>query len=115
MAKTPIGRSFDEFIEDRIRREPALGDGLLEEAVQALLNDELPVARNLIRNVIKGSIGYAELSRRTGTPQKSLIRMFGPKGNPTAANLCAVLAQLQRQTGVEFRVTRVQARRRRAA
>jgi DNA-binding phage protein len=115
MGKTPIGRSFDEFIEDRIRREPDLGHGLLEEAVLAILNGELPAARNLIRNVIKGSIGYAELSRRTGTPEKSLIRMFGPKGNPTAANLSAVLAQLLRQAGVEVRLTRVHGRRRRAA
>jgi DNA-binding phage protein len=69
-----------------------------------LLNNETAVARNLIRQVIKGTIGYAELARLTATPEKSLIRMFGPKGNPTAAKLFSVLEQLQHCTGVRFRV-----------
>jgi DNA-binding phage protein len=57
---------------------------------------EFNTARNLVRNVIKGSIGYAELSRRTGTPEKSLIRIFGPNGNPTAANISDVFLHLSR-------------------
>jgi DNA-binding phage protein len=61
-----------------------------------MLSGELNAARNLVRNVIKGSIGYAELSRRTGTPEKSLTRMFGPNGNPTAANISNVFFHLQR-------------------
>jgi hypothetical protein len=48
------------------------------------------------------------LSRRTGTPQKSLVRMFGASGNPTAANLFAVLTHLQQYGGIAFRVAAVQ-------
>jgi DNA-binding phage protein len=105
---------FDQIVEERIAREPALAVGLLEEAAQCLLNGELGVARNLVRNVIKGSIGYAELSRRTGTPETSLIRMFGPKGNPTAENLSAVFAQLQRAGGVKLQVSAAASTRSRA-
>ena len=57
-------------------------------------------------SVIKGTVGYKELSRRTDTPEKSLIRMFGPRGNPTAANLFNVLRQLQRRTGFRLEVRR---------
>ena len=64
------------------------------------ISREGAVARNLVRDVIKGSIGYAELSRRTGTPEKSLVRMFGPNGNPTAANFSSVFAHLQRIGGI---------------
>ena len=32
-------------------------------------------------------------------------RMFGPRGNPQARNLFGVIGYLQRQAGVEFRVT----------
>ena len=72
-----------------------------------MLDGELRVARNLVRDVIKGSIGYAELSRRTGTPEKSLVRMFGRNGNPTAANLSRIFEQLQRYEGVTLQVRSV--------
>jgi DNA-binding phage protein len=115
MSKSPIGRPFDEIVQTRALREPAYADGLLQEAVQAMLAGDLDVARSLIRDVIKGSIGYAELSKRTGTPEKSLVRMFGPKGNPTVANLFGVLAQLQRHSGVTIQVEVVPAPKQRLA
>ena len=87
MSNAPVGRSFDEMVQARVGREAAFAEALLQMAVQEMLAGDLDVARSLIRDVIKGSIGYAELSRRTGTPEKSLVRMFGPNGNPTAANI----------------------------
>lgn len=106
-----LTRPFAEIVQDRVGREPAFGAALLEEAAQCMLNGELAVARNLVRDVIKGSIGYVELSRRTGTPEKSLLRMFGPNGNPTAANLSRIFAHLQRHEGVTLQVRSVPAPR----
>jgi DNA-binding phage protein len=102
-----LTRPFAEIVQNRVGREPAFAAALLEEAAQCMLNGELTVARNLVRDVIKGSIGYVELSRRTGTPEKSLVRMFGPNGNPTAANLSRIFAHLQRHEGVTLRVRSV--------
>ena len=48
--------------------------------------------------------GFEELSAKTGKPAKSIMRMFGAKGNPTAQNLFAVIHQLQRATGVNLGV-----------
>lgn len=104
-----LTRPFAEIVQERVRRQPAFGAALLKEAAQCVLNGELAVARNLMRDVIKGSIGYAELSRHTGTPEKSLVRMFGPGGNPTAANLSRVFAHLQRHEGVTLQVRSVPA------
>ena len=104
MSKSPIGRSFNEIVQQRAGREPAFAGALLEEAVECLLAGDLPTARSLIRDAIKGSMGYAELSRCTGTPEKSLVRMFGPAGNPTAANMASVLHELQRHGRVRLRV-----------
>jgi DNA-binding phage protein len=115
MSDAPRGRSFDEVVQARVGREEGFADALLQEAVQEMLAGELDVARSLIRDVIKGSIGYAELSRRTGTPEKSLVRMFGPRGNPTAANMFSVLAQLQRHSGVSLQVKSVRLPRKRHA
>ena len=105
--RSPIGRSFEEIAQERVARDPEFVRSLLQEAAQALLTDDVAVARALIRDVIKGSIGYAELSKRTGTPEKSLVRMFGPKGNPTAANLSLVLTHLQSHTGISLQVEAV--------
>ncbi len=115
MSNAPRGRPFDEVVQARVGREEAFADELLQEAVQEMLAGELDVARSLIRDVIKGSMGYAELSRRTGTPEKSLVRMFGPSGNPTAANIFSVLAQLQRHSGVSLQVRSVRVPRKRSA
>jgi len=40
-------------------------------------------------------------------PPKSLIRMFGPKGNPIAVNLFGVIVALQEKTGVHLEVRAV--------
>jgi hypothetical protein len=40
-------------------------------------------------------------------PPKSLMRMFGPKGNPTAVNLFGVIVALQDKTGVHLEVRAV--------
>jgi DNA-binding phage protein len=105
MSKTALTRPFNELVEDSIRRDPAYARALLAEAAQCFLDGEFPVARELIRKVITGSIGYAELSRRTGTPEKSLVRMFGPAGNPTGENITSVFTQLQRAGGVNLKVS----------
>ena len=44
------------------------------------------------------------MAKATGTPPKSLMRMFGPSGNPTAANLSEVIRVLQKKTGVHLEV-----------
>ena len=109
MTTSPIGRSIEEITQARAARDPEFARQLLQEAVQALLTDDIATARALIRDVIKGTMGYAELSRRTGHPEKSLIRMFSANGNPTAANLFAVLTHLQQHSGVTFQVAAVRA------
>ena len=39
--------------------------------------------------------------------RKSLMRMFGPGGNPTAENLLGVIGVLQAETGVHLEVRAV--------
>jgi DNA-binding phage protein len=102
-----MGRSLAEITQARVQHDPEFARALLQEAVRALLAGDTVAARSLIRDVIKGSIGYAELSRRTGTPEKSLVRMFGENGNPTATNLFAALTHLQQFSKVTFQVAAV--------
>lgn len=54
-----------------------------------------------------GRCGFRSSRRRPGDgcDSKSLIRMFGPSGNPQARNLFSVVSYLQKQAGLKLHVT----------
>ena len=99
-----LTRSFKEHVAAKIKAEPKFRQALFQEAVQTLISGDAQTARAVLRDYINATIGFAALSKATGTPPKSLMRMFGPQGNPTAANLFGVIAALQKKTGVRLEV-----------
>ena len=100
----PPTRSFNATVRERAARDPAFRAALFSEAVQALLAGDLNEAKAALRAYINATIGFEKLAAATGTPVKSLMRMFGPGGNPTAANLSEVIRVLQKKTGVQLEV-----------
>lgn len=99
-----LTRSFNETVRERATRDPAFRAALLGEAVRALLDGDLDTAKLALRAYINATIGFERLATATRMPVKSLMRMFGPKGNPTAANLTEVIRVLQKKTGVHLEV-----------
>jgi DNA-binding phage protein len=77
--------NFRDSVKARIEADPEYRAALFKEAVQT-------------------QIGFAALAKATRIPPKSLMRMFGPNGNPTAANLSEVIRVLQKKTGVHLEV-----------
>jgi DNA-binding phage protein len=90
----------------RVRESAAFRDALLKEGIDALLDGEMEVGKSILRDYINATIGFERLAEATGTPSKSLMRMFSPSGNPNARNLFSVIGELQRASGVKLRVTR---------
>lgn len=99
-----LTRAFKETVLARVERDPAFRDALLTEGVNALLEGDVETGKAVLRDYIKATVGFEALAEKTGTPPKSLMRMFGPKGNPAARNLFAVIAELQRASGVTLGV-----------
>jgi DNA-binding phage protein len=99
-----LTRSFKTFIKAKIDSDPKFRQALFQEAVQTLIAGDANTARAVLRDYINATIGFAALAKATGTPPKSLMRMFGPQGNPTAANLSGVISALQKKTGVHLEV-----------
>jgi DNA-binding phage protein len=99
-----LTRSFKDHIKTKIESDPAFRQALFQEAVQTLISGDVDTARAVLRDFINATIGFAVLAKSTGTPVKSLMRMFGPSGNPTAANLFSVIGALQKKTGVHLEV-----------
>lgn len=99
-----LTRSFRETVVERAQNEPEFRAALIEEAIQAFLDGDMDEGRVLLRDCINATIGFARLSETTHTPVKSLMRMVGPRGNPTAGHLVAVLRAVQAGAGVHARV-----------
>jgi DNA-binding phage protein len=100
----PLTRSFRETVQARARRDVKFRQALLGEAMQMLLDGDLEEGRSALRSCINATIGFEKLGTALGISPKSLMRMFGPSGNPTAENLLAVIGLLQQETGVRLHV-----------
>lgn len=99
-----LTRPFRETVQARAERDPAFRRALLQEGVEALLQGDTDTGKSVLRDYINATLGFEALARRSGIPAKSLMRMFGPLGNPQASNLFSVIACLQEAENVALEV-----------
>jgi hypothetical protein len=91
-------------VQKQVAADPAYGEALLRESIDTMLAGDVDTGKAILRDYIKATIGFERLGAETGTQPKSLIRMFGPRGNPQARNLFGILGHLQKRAGVELHV-----------
>ena len=97
-----LTRSFKRTVVERLERDPAFAQALLDEAVTLFLNGEPQTARLLLRDLINATIGFEQLAALTARPSKSLHRMLSASGNPSMDNLAAILTVLRECLNVNF-------------
>lgn len=102
----PLTHDFKETIRARAQKDPAFREALLREGIEAFVSGDVDVGKSVIRDYINATIGFEALAKATKMPPKSLMRQFGPDGNPQARNLFAVLGYLQKQAGLSFELRR---------
>ena len=102
-----LTRDFKETIKAHIERDPAFREELLKEGVECLLSGDVDTGNAVLRDYINATIGFQELGGLTEKPPKSLIRMFGPNGNPQARNLFEIIGCLQEREGLHLKVEAV--------
>ena len=78
----PLTRDFKETVQARALRDADFREGLLTEGVECLLAGDTDTGKVLLRDYINATIGFEEFAALTSKQPKSLIRMFGPAGNP---------------------------------
>jgi DNA-binding phage protein len=98
----PLTRSFKDKIKSRAAQDSTFRAALLGEAVERLLSGDIVTGRAVLRDYINATTGFDDLARQIGKPVKSVMRMFGPNGNPTAQNLFSVISHLQKATRVKL-------------
>ena len=100
----PLIRDFKETVQARVRSDPEFRRALLKESVESFLEGDVDTGKAVLCDYINATIGFEVLSRLTGKPPKSLMRMFGPAGNPQARNLFEVINHLQQREGIRLEV-----------
>lgn len=100
-----LTREFKATVQARVLADPKFRKALLREGVDALLAGDVDTGKAVLRDYIKATTGFEELGTLTGTSAKSLMRMFGPGGNPQARNLFLVIHHLQQDAGLKLQVT----------
>jgi DNA-binding phage protein len=99
-----LTRNFKETVQARVLADRSFREALLREAIDTMLAGDIDVGKAILRDYIKATVGFEKLGAATGTSAKSLMRMFGPNGNPQARNLFTVIGQLQKQEGMKLHV-----------
>ena len=85
-----LTRDFKQTVVERVNRDPAFAQALLDEAATLFLNGEPETARLILRDLVNATIGFEQLATMTDKPSKSLHRMLSPAGNPSMDNLAAI-------------------------
>ena len=99
-----LTKEFKSTVRERAQRDANFRQALLIEAVNALLEDELDVAKSLLRDYINATISFAPLAKIVDKNSKSLQRMFSTSGNPTTESLFSVIHALQEAEGIKLQV-----------
>jgi len=102
-----LTREFRRTVAQRVQKDARFRRALLIEAVDALLESNLATGKALLRDYINATIGFEALADRLDKDSKSVHRMLGPKGNPRADNMFAIIKVLQDMDEVRLQVKAV--------
>jgi DNA-binding phage protein len=99
-----ITREFRATLLERAQKDAEFRQAMLKEGIDALLAGDLETGKAILRDYINMAVGFGPLAEATHIPAKSLMRMFGPKGNPRADNLFQIIHHLQAHEGIHLEV-----------
>lgn len=95
-----LSRDYKETIRQRIERDPEFKQLMLEEAINCFFTGEPDIGKSILRDFIKATVGFEELSKQLDKKPESIIRMFSPSGNPTVKNFFCIIDCIQKSQGL---------------
>ena len=98
----PMTRNFKQTVVERVERDSAFAQALLDEAATLFLNGEPEIARLILRDLVNATISFEQLAVLTDKPSKSLHRMLSPAGNPSMDNLAAIFHAIRERLNVNL-------------
>ena len=104
-----LTRDFRQTVVERVNRDPAFAQALLDEAATLFLNGDPETARLILRDLVNATIGFEQLATMTDKPSKSLHRMLSSAGNPSMDNLAAIFLVMRQCLNVSLEARSVAA------
>lgn len=95
-----LTQNYDIGVIERIRRERAFVEGLLDEVDETLDSKEYPVAQELLRVLVLGTVGFSALSRSLSMRSETLQEILETAEPPDPAHLNAIACALKRALDV---------------
>ncbi|HEX9812287.1 MAG TPA: transcriptional regulator [Burkholderiales bacterium] len=99
-----ITRKFRETVLARARDDRRFREAMLTEAVNELLAGDLQAGKAMLRDYVNATVTFDGLARALRKPSKSLQRMLGPAGNPTAESIFGIIKVLQESERLRLQV-----------
>lgn len=99
-----LTRKFRQTVLARAQSDARFRAAMLTEAVNELLAGDVNTGKAMLRDYVNATLTFDALSKKTGFPSKSLQRMLGPGGNPTAESLFAIIKALQSAGHIQLQV-----------
>ena len=100
-----LTRDFKVTVQERAQADPEFRIGLLTEAAECLLNNEVNVAKALIRDYVNATLGFKQLGEIMDKKPQSLMRMLSDNGNPNLSNICLLVASLRKNEDIDLHVS----------
>jgi len=100
----PLTREFRETVVARVQRDRRFRQAMLTEAINELLAGDIEAGKAMLRDYVNATISFDGLAKALNKPSKSLQRMLGPRGNPTAESIFGILKMLQDVEKVQLEV-----------
>jgi len=99
-----LTRGFRVTLLARAQKDAEFRKAMLKEGIDTMLAGDVETGKAILRDYINAAVGFEPLAEATNIPAKSLMRMFGPKGNPRADNLFQIIKHLQAREGIHLEV-----------
>ena len=74
-----LTRDFKQTVVERVNRDPAFAQALLDEAATLFLNGDPEPARLILRDLVNATIGFEQLATMTDTPSRLPAAHYGPR------------------------------------
>lgn len=97
-----LTRDFKKTVVARVERDPKFARALLDEALMLFLNGEPEEAKLILRDLVNATVGFEQLAQEIDKSSKSVHRMLSASGNPTMANLSAIIGAVGRALKVRI-------------
>lgn len=94
-----LTREFKETVME-LCKDPEYRKGLLLEALESYLEDDIAVGNAMLRDYLNGTQAFQEVAEKMQMKEAGVRRMVSPQGNATAKNLFRLFKLCQDREGI---------------